>query len=400
VKRSSGSLLAIVLCGCNGSGPAASWEFSADTLPSGAIHAVNAPALGVGPGWILREDLRVGTLDGDGPASFGGLRGLAVLGDGRFAVLDALAQEVRVFGREGDHIATYGGKGGGPGEFEAPFGLMHHPDGTLWIPDHRNARMSVFDPDRGFQRSYRLLVLRRGFIWGGAMTSVGQVWKPSITLEQPRRNVMRVYGPDMSLLDSLPMPPDPEVDREDPPGAFYWKAADGTASGYFSVPYFPVGQQLIDPQGAVWSTPYGDPAYRITMWKPGEDTTLVLESLRPAVVIPAAERDSAIAVIRDRLRERGAANQDWSKVPTIRPAVITMFVSEVGDLWVLTELEDSQVFDVYGRAGRHRRTVLNSLKLYRWIRPVVRGDELWAVVTDDFDVQYVVRARIERVVMN
>ena len=167
MKRSSGSLLAIVLCGCSTSGPGASWEFSVDTLPNGTIYAVNAPALGVGPGWILREDLRVGTFDGDGPASFGGLRGLAVLGDGRFAVLDALAQEVRVFGRDGDHVATYGGKGGGPGEFEAAFGLMHHPDGTLWIPDYRNARMSVFDPDRGFQVSYRLLVFRRGFVWGG-----------------------------------------------------------------------------------------------------------------------------------------------------------------------------------------------------------------------------------------
>jgi hypothetical protein len=31
----------------------------------------------------------------------------------------------------------------------------------------------------------------------------------------------------------------------------------------------------------------------------------------------------------------------------------------------------------------------------RWIPPVVHGDVLWAVVTDDLDVQHVMRARLE-----
>ena len=69
-------------------------------------------------------------------------------------------------------------------------------------------------------------------------------------------------------------------------------------------------------------------------------------------------------------------------------------MSDDGDLWVRTQLQDSEVFDVYDRAGTYHRTVLNSLKLYYWVRPVVRGDDLWAVVTDEFDVHYVVRARL------
>ena len=99
-------------------------------------------------------------------------------------------------------------------------------------------------------------------------------------------------------------------------------------------------------------------------------------------------------MVREALLQRGAANQDWTKIPTTRPAVVGLFMSEDGDLWVRTQLRDSEVFDVYDRSGMHRRTVLNSLKLYSWLRPVVRGDDLWAVVTGEFEVHYVVRARL------
>lgn len=107
-------------------------------------------------------------------------------------------------------------------------------------------------------------------------------------------------------------------------------------------------------------------------------------------------RFSRIAAVLERLQARGATQQDWSKVPTIRAAVRGMFLSGQGDLWVLTDLEGGQVFDVYDRTGRHVRTVANPFEIYSWVRPVVRGDELWGVVTDDLEVQYVVRARIVR----
>jgi hypothetical protein len=205
---------------------------------------------------------------------------------------------------------------------------------------------------------------------------------------------MRVYDPDMKLVDSLPMPPDAGVDPENPPGSFVWQSADGGSRAYFSVPYFAAARTLIDPRGAVWSTAYGDPRYRIARWEPGGDTTLILEASRPPVTIPVVERDSAIAAIRERLLELGDAHQDWSKVPRNRPAVAGMFLSQEGDLWVRTPVEDGDVFDVFDQSGRHSRTVWNPLRLYPWVRPYVRGDHFWAVVVDDLDVQYVVRARI------
>jgi hypothetical protein len=254
--------------------------------------------------------------------------------------------------------------------------------------------MSVFDPVAGFRWSAPLRVLRRGFIWAGAMVESDRVWKPSIALGPPIRNVMRVYDSEMNPVDSLPMPPNPRIDPEDPPGSFFWQSADGRSRAYFGVPYFPQGETLIDPRGVVWSTVYGDPSYRVARWVPGGDTTLVLETRRATVAIPPSERDSAIASVREQMLQMGGANQDWSKVPEIRPAVSGMFLSDEGDLWVRTPVENGEVFDVYDRSGRHLRTVRNPLHLYSWLRPHVRGDQFWAVVVDDLDVQYVVRAQL------
>jgi len=63
------------------------------------------------------------------------------------------------------------------------------------------------------------------------------------------------------------------------------------------VPFYPYGQDFLDSQGMVWSTDEGNPSYRIKRWKPGGDTTLVLETHRPREPISQQERDSAVASI-------------------------------------------------------------------------------------------------------
>src|SRR5690606_12312725 len=160
----------VTAAACADSQVGSGWTTTVDTLPSGALHVVNTPpANGEGLPWQLREELRIGSVDGGDPATFGELKALAVDSAGRMIVLDSQAQEVRVFDKNGRHLATFGGKGGGPGEFENAFGLMQTRDGLLYVPDQRNARMSVVSPDSGFLRSYPLTLLRWGFVWDGVM---------------------------------------------------------------------------------------------------------------------------------------------------------------------------------------------------------------------------------------
>lgn len=388
--------VALPACGNAGAGSAA-WTTMVDTLPSGVVHVVNVPpADEFGATWTLEEELRLGSVDATGPESFGQLRGLAVAVDGRIAVLDAQAQEIRVFDAEGAHLATFGGKGEGPGELQEANGLMLGPDGELWVPDHGNARMSVYDLAAGFERSYPMRFYSYGFVWSGAMGADGRVYKPSLTLGPPRRDIIRVYDREMALVDSLSVPEGPELDRTDPPTAFYWEMPGGRGYGYMSVPYYPRTHEVLDARGTVWSTPFGDPSYRIMNWMPGGDTLLILETRRSLVPVTAAERDSAIESIREALLERGAAaNQDWSKIPEVKPAVLAIYPAVGGRLWVETASPDAlRRYDVYDADGRFDGSLATSLNIYRYIPPVVRGELVWAIVLDELDVPYVVRARV------
>lgn len=397
MRRPLALLVIPALCACSDATPGGEWTTTADTLQSGTVHVVHAPSERHAPEWRLVEVLRVGSIEGEAATSFSSIKGLAVLSDGRFAVVDDAAQEVRVFGADGAYQTTLGRKGQGPEEFEAAYGLMRDAGDRLWVPDHRNRRFSVWDADEGMLWTASIPILSRGFTYRGAMLSTGEVWKPSITLGPPRANVMRVYDAEGQASDSLPMPPDPDVDRSDPPGAFAWSSADGRSNAYFSVPFFPSAHTVIDPAGHIWSTEYGDPTYRIARWSPPGDTTLFLEALRAPPAIPEAARDSAIDEIVDRTRSYDGIDLDWDKIPTVEPAIAGLHVSDDGHLWVRARTPRGELFDVYDRTGSYLRSIENPLRMYPWVAPVIRGDDFWAVVTDDFDVHYVVRARIELV---
>lgn len=369
-----------------------------DTLSNGAVHVVNpAPDPESEPRWTLEEELRIGSFDEAGPATFGQLRGLTVTEDGHIVVLETLAQELRVFDADGEHLATYGGKGGGPGELQGAWGLMRDADDQIWVPDYRNARMSVFDPDEGFRRSFPYRVFTRGFVWSGVMTDEGRILKPSMTLEPERREILRVYDMEMNLVDSVLIAEPSDVEMDDYPGTFYWEAPGGVPNIVMGVPFYPRATRMLDHRGTEWFTGAGDPSYRIMRAVPGGDTTLVLELTRSAIPVSEAERDSAVNDIRDQLREVGGAeatNQDWSKIPDVMPAVTGMFVAESSRLWVEAASDSVRTYDVFERDGKYVGTVETALNIWPWVAPIVRGDRIWAIVTDEFDVPYVVRARI------
>ncbi len=387
----------VTLTSCGDNAPQPGWTTVRDTLPSGTVRVTNVPRTDAAPTWTLVEELRVGTVEGAGPDAFAYLKGLVVLDDGRFAVLDSQSQELRVFGPDGAHIATHGRKGQGPGEFVNANGLMLDHDGRLWVPDTRNGRMSVFDPEDGFVESFPFADANINATWNGAMVEGNRIYRPSRVSGNRRR--LRVYDLNMRLTDSLPLPSDgpedEEFDPESQPGAFYQEMGGGYMA--YSIPFYPGEVRYLDPRGAAWSTRPGDPEYRIKRWQPGGDTTLVVETRRPPVAVPTAERDSVIDMMRQMTSNMGVGEWDWSRVPSIRPAVEDIFETAEGNLWIRTPSSgDGVLFDVYSRDGAYLGTASlgPGLNLFERVAPVVRGDLVWLIVTDELDVLYVVRARI------
>src|SRR5690606_6841435 len=105
--------------------------------------------------WRLQEELRIGSPD-EGPASFSRVHDIGVTPNGNVFVLDAVAQELRLFGASGKFLRTVARKGAGPGEIGRANGLLVMPNGLVWVNDPANARLSVFSADGKFERQHRV----------------------------------------------------------------------------------------------------------------------------------------------------------------------------------------------------------------------------------------------------
>ena len=72
-----------------------------------------------------------------------------------------------------------------------------------------------------------------------------------------------------------------------------------------------------------------------------------------------------------------------------------MFLDDTRRLWVEVGASDTlTTYDVFDRDGAYAGTAQTRLPVLDWVRPIVIGDRFYAVVTDDLDVAYVVRARL------
>ncbi len=79
-----------------------------------------------------------------------------VLPDGRVVVANTGTNELRVYDAAGVHMATWGRRGEGPGEFMNRAGVDVWPGDSVVAWDYRNRAISVFDSGGTFGRSFVL----------------------------------------------------------------------------------------------------------------------------------------------------------------------------------------------------------------------------------------------------
>ena len=145
-----GAICVVAVLSCRGdSDPAAAWDgVVRDSAGIEIVENFGAPLWPEGPGWVFTQDLRIGAVDGPPEYQFGRITGRQVLSDGRIAVTDAMAHNLRIFSPDGVHERTVGGGGQGPGEFgSGDLGLFLGPADTMIVYDRSNSRANVVAPD-------------------------------------------------------------------------------------------------------------------------------------------------------------------------------------------------------------------------------------------------------------
>jgi hypothetical protein len=379
---------ALLASGCAAGDADTGWEVSVDSS-AGYPVVVNTPSSNeIAPTWELVEELRIGAADGTGPDVFGEIRALAVDGQGRIGVLDAQAQEVRVFAPDGTWLRTLGGQGGGPGELAQANGMIATADGNFLVHDPRADRRTVFHPDSGLVRTYPVRVSSYGFVWDAMEDQRGVVWDSNMLADDAGvyTDILQGFDASGAWVDTVRLPAR-EPNAPDPPGVYHIELENGNA--YTTVPYWPGAARAMDPARAFWTKAADVNDYRIARTTFTLDTTLVIESRRTPRPVTASERDSSVAM----LRERYDTELEWSRIPDEKPVVQALRVAGDGRLWVRVGAAAGGVtFDVFGPDGIYQGTARTPMTLQRYVTPTIRGDTLWGVVTDDLGVPYVVRA--------
>jgi hypothetical protein len=153
------------LAGCGGP--------DADTAD---VSAVDAPRWSPGEEWRLSKTPLVTIGAVDGPEAIGTVgrivdqSGVALLSDGRIAIADGQANEIRIYDASGARLASTGRTGDGPGEFQGLRGIATFGGDSLLAWDSRGGfyigRLSVFTGTGVFVRTLPTQRLRMRDVLG------------------------------------------------------------------------------------------------------------------------------------------------------------------------------------------------------------------------------------------
>jgi hypothetical protein len=102
------------------------------------------PAKGTPNRLIPRQDLIIGKSNGNENYIFSDLRSIQVDIEGNIFALDSKEGKIKEFDKYGKHLRTFGKKGPGPGEWQAPSRMHLTPDGKLAILDNGNNRIAFY----------------------------------------------------------------------------------------------------------------------------------------------------------------------------------------------------------------------------------------------------------------
>lgn len=410
--------LALFLTACSSGrrdGDAASWQAAYDTVGDTLVVRTLSGSVWGDTAHLVPE-VSIGMLDGPEEYVFGNIYSLAMGQDGTIYVVDRQIPALRVYDPDGTYRTTFGRQGGGPGEYQRPDGGLNVlSDGRVLLRDPGNARIQVFSPEGESLDTWRI---RGGFNTSSRMMVDTLDRAYQIVLLDPEADVrdweigfVQIL-PDGSAGDTLRRP---DTGYEPPRIEARHEMEDGGVNTNISgVPF--------SPQEITALTRYGywihgiSTDYAFTLLKP--EGPLRVEKAYEPVSVTDGERAEEEAFTTRNMRYTDP-NWRWDAppIPEEKPPYRSIFPGEDGTVWVRVsqpgfrkddpsfdptdpqaipdEWHEPVSFDVFDPDGRYLGAVTTPEGFSLSPPPLLSKEWVLATVQDEFEVQSVVRFRVE-----
>ena len=373
-----------------------------EILPNGAllVRYPDLPASDtVGPDVTEAQvDLNFGSREGDDPnLIFGDIRGIQAAGDGTIFVLDFQSADVRVFDSDGRYLRTIAREGEGPGEITEANGIILSGDTLLWIHDHGKWTIIGVDLAGEELRRFNKPVMSYTYIWNGVFDNRGRYWRPTFhsddgpTYPPPPGLSSSIYHRYYKYHDLSSGAID-SVSLGEGGGRSYTYQDSYGLWQYVPLRFEASEMIVVNPSGGFWRA--NSASYRISRTAEGGDTLVVIEAGLPVQPVTDEDRSEYVESTLDTRPElRREAEEVAALMPDVKPILAGMFVDDEGRLWVerVTPSDAPAFYDRYSEDGDYLGSVRLAFKPARG-RLWVQHGNIYAWVTDEMDVPYIVRA--------
>jgi len=364
----------------------------------------------------LVPEVSIGMLDGPEEYMFGSIVSLAMGADGTIYAMDRQVPALRVYNADGTYRTTFGGPGDGPGEYERPDGGLNVlSDGRILLRDPANARIQVFSPEGealdewrirgGFNTSNRMIVdtLDRAYTlilldveadvrdWKSGLVQILPDGTPGDTLEPPET------GFEESRI---------EARFTDPDG--------GNSVTVSNVPFTPSEQTALSPHGYFIHGVSTD--YSLTLLRP-QGPLRIVKNYSPVRVTSGEKAEEEAFATRDMKQTDPGWRWDGDPIPDMKPPYTSIYAGEDGTVWVQVsqpgvkhedpaydpsepdaiadEWSEPYLFDVFDEEGRYLGAVRAPDGFSVRPRPIFTRNWVLGSMRDAYDVESVVRFRVE-----
>lgn len=355
----------------------------------------------------LEPEISLGQVVGEDPFLFTGIWDSLLTPTGELVVVEVGSLEVRVFSATGTHLRSFGGRGGGPGEFFTPPIIALVPPDTLIAWDTREFRRTRFLMDgtvidtetlyslptvHGFPRTFNMKVWQTNaageLLWIGGPPARGQ---EGVSESRVEPSLVSRNGEEATSLGSFSSAQLSSV-----------RGREGVIVG-LSHPFWVRPHFALHPTGRSVAAAV-QPEWEIRILGSGGEVMRIIQAPVPRTPIDRQVLDEyrstlpVEAAMRGLTLEEGEALVSAFEFPDSVPAIGGLIWDSQENLWVGRRSSTTdwfpRRFDVFSPEGRWLSTVDLPDGRHHLLR--IGPDFVLAVWYDESDVPFLRRYRIEK----